>query len=75
MENRNEKPGSVPEPMPVGRWTINRDKCDTCCECIDACRRRLLYKDKDVIMIRYENNCNQCGDCVDACGYGAIVLT
>lgn len=77
MENNEEKLASVSGDMPVGRWTINRDKCTTCCECVDACGKGLLYyyEEKKVIMIRDEYNCNQCGDCVSACAYRAIVLT
>ncbi len=75
MENNERKPELRPDPMPVGRWTINRKKCTTCCDCVPACGKGLLYEEKGYIMIRYENNCDQCGDCVAACGYGAIVLT
>lgn len=77
MENNEEKMKSGKDPMPVGRWTINRKKCTTCCECVEACMRGLLYynTDKKAIMINDETICTQCGDCVSACAYGAIVLT
>lgn len=77
MENNRIKRGDEPGPMPVGRWTINQSKCTTCCECVDACGRGLLYFDNKnkVICIREENNCDQCGDCASVCSYRAIVLT
>lgn len=61
----------------LGRWTIHHEKCTTCCECIDACRKGLLYlyKEKNIILIKDEGTCTQCGDCASACAYGAIVLT
>lgn len=77
MKNNEVKNGVEPGPMPVGRWTINQSVCIGCCECVDACRRGLLFfvKEERVIIIKNEHICNQCGDCVDACGYYAIVLT
>lgn len=75
MENNEGK--LVSDPMPVGRWTINQKKCTTCCECIDACPKGLLYlyEEKKFILIKDEGTCTQCGECVSACAYGAIVLT
>ena len=77
MENNEGKLAAASGDMPVGRWTINRNKCTTCCECVDACGRGLLYhyEEKKVIMIKNEELCTQCGDCADACAYRAIVLT
>lgn len=74
MENNDNCLNPASGPF-VGRWTINRKKCTTCCECIEACTRGLLYLEDKNIMIKNEYNCNQCGECVDACPYNAIVLT
>nr|WP_302831076.1 hypothetical protein [uncultured Bacteroides sp.] len=73
MENDKEKLESTFGPKM--RWKIDQDKCTTCCECIDACKRSLLYLDRGVITIKYEFNCNQCGDCAAVCGAHAIALT
>lgn len=73
MENDKEK--LEPTSCPKTRWTIDQKKCTTCCECIDVCRRSLLYFDRGVIQIRYEFNCNQCGDCAAVCAPHAIALT
>lgn len=75
MKDLEGKLGGTPEPMPVGRWTINRDKCTTCCDCIDVCPRGLLCLEENVVVIKNEYNCNQCGECADICGYKAIILT
>lgn len=75
MENIEKKLECGCDPMPVGRWTINQDKCTTCCECIDVCPNGLLYLEEDVILIKNEHICNQCGDCVAICSAHAIVLT
>lgn len=74
MENNDKCLNPHPWPF-VGRWTIDRKKCTTCCECIDVCTRGLLYLEDNNIMIKDEYNCNQCGDCEDICPYKAIVLT
>lgn len=77
MENNEEKLVSGPAPRPVGRWTIRPDKCNTCCDCVDACTVGLLYFDEKnkLIRIKYEGLCTHCGKCASACAYGAIVLT
>lgn len=77
MENSEEKLSCNQDPCPVDRWTISYKKCTTCCECIDACRKGLLYyyEPTKVIRIEDELECIHCGDCASACAFGAIVLT
>ena len=77
MENNGEKLRMSDIPCPKERWTINPGKCTTCCDCIDACSKRLLYfyEEKKLILIKDEGTCTHCGDCASACAYSATVLT
>lgn len=73
MENDKEKLESTFGPKM--RWTINQDKCTTCCECIDACLLGLLFIKDNYILIKNEHLCTQCGRCANVCAARAIVLT
>lgn len=77
MENEKEKLSGGKKPCPVDNWTINQKKCTTCCECVDACLKGLLYyyEPNKVIRIKNELECVHCGDCASACAFDAIVLT
>lgn len=77
MENNEERLDSCPGPKPVGRWTINHSKCNTCCDCIDICPIGLLYFDEKnkLVLIKNEGACTHCAKCASVCAYGAIVLT
>ena len=75
MENNETKPTEASEKKPLTRWTINRDLCTGCGECVDACLRSLLVIEKRKVVMTNEKLCSQCGDCMMACTTRAIVLT
>lgn len=75
MENNETKPTEASEKKPLTRWTINRDLCTGCGECVDACTRALLEIVKKKVVMKDEKGCPQCGSCAAVCITRAIVLT
>ena len=52
--------------------TIDKDKCNACGSCVDACPVEALKIEEKAVVD--EEACIDCGTCVDECPEGAISL-
>ena len=51
---------------------INKDLCDGCGNCVDACAFEAIKV--DVVAIVDEDECTECEICIDECPTGAITI-
>jgi ferredoxin len=61
----------------LGLMEIDRDKCDSCGQCVLICPGKVLCiegsgKDKKATMIKANPQCMSCNDCQAICKRGAI---
>lgn len=76
MENNQKKTIEVDGgDDPITLWTINREKCTVCGECVFACLLGLLEIKDDAIVLSSQYACKWCGDCANACPSDAIAFT
>ncbi|MHA1596707.1 MAG: DNA-directed RNA polymerase subunit D [Candidatus Asgardarchaeia archaeon] len=54
------------------RIIINRDKCDLCKRCVEACPRNILEVRDDALIIKNLLECNLCRSCEEVCEKDAI---
>ena len=52
--------------------SIDRKKCDVCCECINVCREEVLGIISGEVKVVKLEQCSYCEDCVDICENEAI---
>ncbi|NPD89415.1 MAG: DNA-directed RNA polymerase subunit D [Asgard group archaeon] len=53
---------------------INKDKCNKCSDCIDACYTGVYQKVGDEVQVVNPLNCTLCNYCLDFCEPGAITI-
>lgn len=56
----------------ITEYTIDRDSCNGCGECVRACPADAVYLDVQGKARIDQSKCTQCGDCVVACPQNAI---
>ena len=53
---------------------INKEKCDGCGNCVDACPFGVLEIKNGKAVVKDSENCKGCGACVCACPNNAIEI-
>ena len=56
-------------------WSLNRDKCVSCEECVKACPLQILEMQDGYPRLKRDAECVQCWTCADTCPEQAIELT
>jgi len=52
---------------------VDKDKCDACKSCVDACPSQAITVPDAVAVVKAED-CIDCNACADACPSGAITM-
>jgi len=50
---------------------VNKEKCNGCGTCVDACPSEAIKLENEVAVIN-QDECTECGTCVDECPSDAI---